>query len=86
MSYVDAEHTGIAYTIENITQGIGNGKNTFALQYGTGAGTGLGYTGDPQLDHESKKWRMLDYIDWERNSKLFHGQLQILYQHIHLKD
>ncbi|WP_338560517.1 maltoporin [Acinetobacter sp. KS-LM10] len=86
VSYVDAEHTGIAYTIENITQGIGNGKNTLTLQYGTGAGIGLGYTGDPELDRESKKWRILDYIDWETNSKLFNGQLQVLYQQTQLKD
>lgn len=86
LSFVDGDHAGLAYTLQNISQGVANGQNTFALQYGTAAGVGLGFTGDPTLDQDSKKWRVVDYLDWESDSKVFNGQLELLYQKTELKD
>ena len=86
LSYVDVDHAGMAYTFQNITSGIANGRNTFTIQYGSAAGVGLGYTGDTALDQDSKKFRVVDYLDWESDSKLFNGQVQVLYQKSDLKD
>ncbi|MBA1274663.1 maltoporin [Stutzerimonas azotifigens] len=58
--------------------GLGGG-NTFAVQYGRGPGTGLGYTGDVTLDRNNKSWRVVEYFDWQVTPR-FGGQVQAVYQ------
>lgn len=80
ISLIDANKNGWAFSLENTTTDFLNGKNTFSIQYGVGAGTGLSYTGNPSLDRESKNFRALDYVDWESDNKIFNGQFQVIYQ------
>ncbi|MCU7226062.1 carbohydrate porin, partial [Acinetobacter bohemicus] len=49
VSYIDHDNDGWAFTIQNITSNVFNGKNTVVFQYGEGSGVGLGYTGDVSL-------------------------------------
>lgn len=58
---------------------LGTGTNTFALQYGRGPGTGLGYTGDPTLGESNKSWRLVEHMVWQITPR-FSGQLQVVYQ------
>ncbi|TLX58216.1 maltoporin [Stutzerimonas nosocomialis] len=58
--------------------GLGGG-NTFAVQYGRGPGTGLGYTGDVTLDRNNKSWRVVEFFDWQVTPR-FGGQVQAVYQ------
>ncbi|MES2818154.1 MAG: carbohydrate porin [Pseudomonadota bacterium] len=59
---------------------IGEGtRNTFALQYGEGPGTGLGSTGDVGLDRDAKSYRLVEYFDWQVTPRLS-GQFQVVYQ------
>ncbi|AZZ45101.1 maltoporin [Pseudomonadaceae bacterium SI-3] len=55
------------------------GSNTFAVQYGEGPGTGLGYTGDVTLDESAKSWRVVEFFDWQVTPR-FGGQFQAVYQ------
>ncbi|WP_266095444.1 carbohydrate porin [Acinetobacter bereziniae] len=80
LSYIDDKKDGWAFTMQNITSDILNGKNTIALQYGEGSGTGLSYTGDVNLDRDNTTLRVLDVIDWQSPNKVLNGQAQILYQ------
>lgn len=80
LSYIDHGNEGWAFTIQNITSNILNGKNTIALQYGEGPGTGLSYTGNVSLDRENTSFRILDVVDWQSQNKMLNGQAQVLYQ------
>ncbi|ACO78894.1 LamB type porin [Azotobacter vinelandii CA] len=73
-------HSGWSVAVQHKQEGFLGGKyNTFALQYGEGAGTRLGYTGDSELDKENKSWRMVEYFDWQTTER-FGGQFQLVYQ------
>lgn len=84
VSYIDAPslpdaHHGVYLGAQHV-QSIGSGtKNTLALQYGVGPGTGLGYTGDVTLDQDNRRWRVVDYFDWQLTPH-FGGQFQLVYQ------
>ena len=80
ISYIDADKKGWSFSLENVSSNVFNGKNTFAVQYGIGAGTGLSYTGNTLFGDNSKNFRVLDYVDWESNNKIFNGQFQVIYQ------
>lgn len=80
LSIIDADHTGWALTLQNITSDVLNGKNTVALQYGEGAGMGLSYTGNPELDRDNSSLRFIEVLDWESENKVFNGQAQFIYQ------
>ncbi len=74
------KHSGWSVAVQHKQEGFLGGKyNTFALQYGEGPGTSLGYTGDSNLDKENKSWRMVEYFDWQTTER-FGGQFQVIYQ------
>ncbi|MEE4465400.1 carbohydrate porin, partial [Azotobacter chroococcum] len=74
------KHGGWSVAVQHKQEGfLGGNYNTFALQYGEGPGTGLGYTGDSNLDKENKSWRMVEYFDWQTTER-FGGQFQLVYQ------
>jgi len=74
------KHGGWSVAVQHKQEGFLGGKyNTFALQYGEGPGTRLGYTGDTGLDKENKSWRMVEYFDWQTTER-FGGQFQFVYQ------
>ena len=83
-SYIDAPrrsdtHQGWAITAQHVQANFLGGKNKFALQYGEGPGTGLGYTGDPRLDTSSKSYRAVEFFDWQLTPR-FGGQVEAVYQ------
>ncbi|WP_423228008.1 maltoporin [Phytopseudomonas dryadis] len=75
----DGAHNGWSVTAQHKQQDFLGGVNTFALQYGRGPGTALGYTGDPTLDDSNQSWRVVEYITWDMTPRLS-GQFQIVYQ------
>ncbi|TWE07184.1 maltoporin [Pseudomonas sp. AG1028] len=80
-SSVDDSNSGWAVTGQHVQKnflGLG-GDNKFALQYGEGPGTGLGYTGDPTLDRSAKSWRVVEFFDFQMTPRLG-GQVQAVYQ------
>ncbi|MGY2221764.1 carbohydrate porin [Pseudomonas gingeri] len=83
-SYIDAPqrrdtHQGWAITAQHVQKNFLGGKNKFALQYGEGPGTGLGYTGDPHLDTSNKSYRAVEFFDWQVTPR-FGGQVEAVYQ------
>ncbi|WP_419735249.1 maltoporin [Pseudomonas sp. COR18] len=83
-SYIDAPrrndtHQGWAITAQHVQKNFLGGKNKFALQYGEGPGTGLGYTGDPRLDTSSRSYRAVEFFDWQVTPR-FGGQFEAVYQ------
>lgn len=72
-------HSGWSVAAQHKQKGFLGGLNTFALQYGRGPGTALGYTGDPTLDNGNQSWRAVEYFDWQLTPR-FGGQLQLVYQ------
>ncbi|OHC11193.1 MAG: maltoporin [Pseudomonadales bacterium GWC1_66_9] len=72
-------HSGWAVSMQHKQKGFLGGKNVFALQYGQGPGTALGYTGDPTLDKDNKSWRLVEHFDWQTTER-FGGQFQLIYQ------
>ncbi|MCQ4311580.1 carbohydrate porin [Stutzerimonas sp. VN223-3] len=84
VSYIDEPdrddaNSGWSVTAQHKQIGFLGGSNTFALQYGEGPGTGLGYTGDVTLDSSAKSWRVVEYFDWQVTPR-FGGQFQAVYQ------
>ncbi|ERI50832.1 maltoporin, partial [Pseudomonas sp. EGD-AK9] len=84
VSYIDkpdstGANSGWAVTAQHKQSDFLGGVNTFALQYGRGPGTGLGYTGDVTLDRDNKSWRLVEYFDWQATPRLG-GQVQFVYQ------
>ncbi|MES2821928.1 MAG: carbohydrate porin, partial [Pseudomonadota bacterium] len=84
LSYIDKPdstdaNSGWALTAQHVQAEFLGGKNTLALQYGQGPGTGLGYTGDVTLDRDNKSYRLVEFFDWEMTPRLG-GQLQFVYQ------
>jgi maltoporin len=84
LSYIDKPsrddaNSGWAVTVQHVQSDFLGGKNTLALQYGEGPGTGLGYTGDVTLDDSAKSWRVVEYFDWQLTPR-FGGQFQVVYQ------
>ncbi|TCB77208.1 maltoporin [Acinetobacter sp. ANC 4173] len=80
LSLVDADKMGWALTVQDVTDGVWNGKNTVAVQYGEGAGMGLSYTGNSELDRDNSSFRFIEALDWESNNKKINGQAQFVYQ------
>ncbi|MFC3940368.1 carbohydrate porin [Pseudomonas gingeri NCPPB 3146 = LMG 5327] len=83
-SYIDAPqrrdtHQGWAITAQHVQKNFLGGKNKFALQYGEGPGTGLGYTGDTRLDTSNKSYRAVEFFDWQVTPR-FGGQVEAVYQ------
>ncbi|SEQ62826.1 maltoporin [Azotobacter beijerinckii] len=73
-------HSGWAVSMQHKQAGFLGGKfNTFALQYGEGPGTGLGYTGDTTLNRNNKTWRVVEYFDWQTTER-FGGQFEFIYE------
>jgi len=84
VSYIDVPerrdtHQGWAITAQHVQKNFLGGKNKFALQYGEGPGTGLGYTGDPTLDTSNKSYRAVEFFDWQI-TRQFGGQIEAVYQ------
>ncbi|HEX7029270.1 MAG TPA: carbohydrate porin [Gammaproteobacteria bacterium] len=84
VSYIDepsrpGAHSGWYFGAQHVQSFTPDTKNTFALQYGAGPGTGLGYTGDVTLGGDDRSWRILDYFDWQVTPR-FGGELQVVYQ------
>ena len=84
LSYLDKPertdaHSGWAITAQHVQSEFLGGKNKFAVQYGEGAGTGLGYTGDFRLDNSSKRYRIVEFFDWQVTPR-FGGQVEAVYQ------
>ncbi|MGE8295352.1 MAG: maltoporin [Pseudomonas sp.] len=84
VSYIDKpdstdSHSGWAVTAQHRQQDFLGGVNTFALQYGRGPGTGLGYTGDPTLDSSNRSWRLVEFFDFQMTPRLG-GQVELVYQ------
>ncbi|MEB0208567.1 carbohydrate porin [Pseudomonas sp. CCC3.1] len=72
-------HSGWAITAQHVQSDFLGGKNKLALQYGEGSGTGLGYTGNTQLDNSSKRYRVVEFFDWQVTPR-FGGQIEAVYQ------
>jgi maltoporin len=72
-------NSGWAITAQHVQKEVFSGINTFALQYGEGPGTGLGYTGDVGLDNSSKSYRMAEFYNWTITPRL-DGQVALVYQ------
>lgn len=72
-------HTGWAVTAQHEQRQFLGGVNKFALQYGEGPGTGLGFTGNVRLDDSSKRYRLVEFFDWQTTSR-FGGQAAFVYQ------
>lgn len=84
LSYLDKPertdaHSGWAITAQHVQGEFLGGKNKFAVQYGEGSGTGLGYTGDFRLDNSSKRYRIVEFFDWQVTPR-FGGQVEAVYQ------
>lgn len=84
VSYIDdpdqsESNSGWAVTAQHEQVGFLGGSNTFAVQYGEGPGTGLGYTGDVTLGSSDKSWRVVEFFDWQVTPR-FGGQFQAVYQ------
>ncbi|MBW3502893.1 carbohydrate porin [Pseudomonas sp. NKUCC02_KPG] len=84
LSYLDKPertdaHSGWAITAQHVQSEFLGGKNKFAVQYGEGSGTGLGYTGDFRLDNSSKRYRVVEFFDWQVTPR-FGGQIEAVYQ------
>jgi maltoporin len=84
VSYIDkpdstGANSGWAVTAQHKQSDFLGGVNTFALQYGRGPGTGLGYTGDVTLDRDNKSWRLVEFFDWQATPRLG-GQVQFVFQ------
>lgn len=75
----DGENSGWSLTLQHEQADFLGGKNTFAVQYGRGPGTGLGYTGDTSLSSNDSSWRVVEYFDWQLSPR-FSGQLAAVYQ------
>ena len=72
-------NSGWSVTAQHEQIGFLGGSNTFAVQYGEGPGTGLGYTGDVTLEESAKSWRGVEFFDWQVTPR-FGGQFQVVYQ------
>ena len=84
ISYIDKPdstdaHSGWSVTAQHKQKEFLGGVNTFALQYGEGPGTGLGYTGDPTLDSSATSWRAVEFFDFQLTPRLG-GQVELVYQ------
>ena len=84
LSYLDKPertdaHSGWAITAQHVQSDFLGGKNKLALQYGEGSGTGLGYTGNFKLDNSSKRYRIVEFFDWQVTPR-FGGQIEAVYQ------
>lgn len=84
VSYLDKPssanaHSGWSVAAQHKQEEFLGGVNKFAVQYGRGPGTALGYTGDPTLDNSNESWRVVEFFDWQVSPR-FGGQFNIVYQ------
>ncbi|WP_237884497.1 maltoporin [Pseudomonas sp. PGPR40] len=84
VSYLDKPsrenaHQGWSVVAQHKQVAFLGGVNKFAVQYGRGPGTALGYTGDTTLDESNKSWRVVEFFDWQM-THAFSGQVELVYQ------
>lgn len=84
VSYLDkpsreGAHAGWSAVMQHRQEAFLGGVNKFAVQYGKGPGTALGYTGDSTLDNSNQSWRLVEFFDWQV-TRAFSGQFQVVYQ------
>jgi maltoporin len=75
----DNTHDGWSTAVQHKQASFLGGQNKFALQYGEGPGTALGYTGDPGLDRSNRSWRAVEIFDWQ-STRNFGGQFNVVFQ------
>lgn len=75
----DGAHAGWSAVVQHRQEAFLGGVNKFAVQYGKGPGTALGYTGDSTLDNSNQSWRLVEFFDWQV-TRAFSGQFQVVYQ------
>ncbi|HDS0918407.1 TPA: carbohydrate porin [Pseudomonas putida] len=75
----DGAHAGWSAVVQHRQEAFLGGVNKFAVQYGEGPGTALGYTGDSALDNSNQSWRLVEFFDWQV-TRAFSGQFQVVYQ------
>lgn len=81
VSYIDhQQNNGWSLIVQDVQKHRFNGKNTLAVQYGEGPGTGLSYTGDVNLSRNNTASRVLEMLDWQTESNRLNGQMQAVYQ------
>lgn len=76
---VSGANSGWSLTAQHEQKGWLGGSNKFAIQYGVGPGTGLGYTGSLLANQSNKRFRMVESFDWQATPE-FGGQLTAVYQ------
>ncbi|WP_369959493.1 maltoporin [Pseudomonas benzenivorans] len=79
--HIEGAHSGWSITAQHKQQDFLDlgGTNTLALQYGPGPGTALGSTGDVLLDDSAKRYRLVEFFDWQIAPRLG-GQFLVVYQ------
>lgn len=79
--HIEGAYSGWSITAQHKQKDVfGSGaNNTFALQYGAGPGTALGSTGNINLDDSAKRYRLVEFFDWQMTPRLG-GQFQVVYQ------
>lgn len=77
--HVDGAHGGWSLSAEHDQDGFLAGENRFAVQYGEGAGIGLGQTGDLGAGPNTRTWRVLESLMWQLTPN-FGGALLALVQ------
>lgn len=75
----DGAQAGWSAVVQHRQEAFLGGVNKFAVQYGKGPGTALGYTGDSTLDNSNQSWRLVEFFDWQV-TRAFSGQFQVVYQ------
>ncbi|HEY0333832.1 MAG TPA: carbohydrate porin [Stenotrophomonas sp.] len=70
---IDGAHGGWSLTAQHEQKGVLGGRNRLALQYGRGAGIGLGATGDLNAGSSAWRWRIVESLDWQPSER-FGGQ------------
>jgi maltoporin len=79
--YIEGAYSGWSITAQHKQKDVfGSGaNNTLALQYGAGPGTALGSTGNVNLDDSAKRYRLVEFFDWQMTPRIG-GQFQVVYQ------
>lgn len=72
-------HGGWSLTAQHEQKGVFGGRNRLALQYGRGAGIGLGTTGDLYAGPSAWRWRVVESLDWQPLEHVG-GQLMVGWQ------
>ena len=83
LSYIqnpnDGRDDGWSLSMLHVQEQFLGGTNNLALQYGRGAGTGLGSTGDLSFDDDAWNLRLLESLVWDFGDH-FSGALLVLHE------